>query len=142
MLRLFPERAPWALDRLATLAVWLQDLPAALAHFDRLLELKPEELSYWEESGHCSSTLGDAEAALRRYARAVELGSVDWQIHLELAELLAEVGRFEEAAEVVSRVAWLDASERDAALKEEVGRRAREYKQRGGLAGGRAAGGR
>ncbi len=128
--RLAPELEVWYHNHQATMAFWLYDYPAALPHFERLHVLDPENKGTWEESGLCSSILGDAEATIRKYLRAVELGSLDWSLYIELTELLADAGRFEEAGDIATRAAYLPIAKRESQLQEEALLRAREYKAR------------
>jgi tetratricopeptide (TPR) repeat protein len=88
-----------------------RDYVGALTAFREVLEERPEFADVRHLAGLCLSFLGQAEAALEEFERALALNEGYVEAHLNRAITLAELGRYDEA-----RAAFDEAGRRESAL--------------------------
>ncbi len=82
-----------------------RDYAAALADFREVLSAHPDFADVRHLSAVCLSFLGQPEAALEEFDRALALNDLYIEAHLNRALTLNELGRFEEARKAFER-AW------------------------------------
>jgi len=85
-----------------------RDYTAALAHFRGVLETHPEWADVRHLCGLCLSFLGQPEAALEEFDRALRLNDQYVEAHLNRALVLNEMGRFDEAAQAFERAGYYE----------------------------------
>jgi tetratricopeptide (TPR) repeat protein len=85
-----------------------RDYTAALAVFVKVLEEKPEWADVRHLCGLCLSFLGQPEAALVEFDRALQLNDQYVEAHLNRALVLNDLGRFDEAAEAFERAGYYE----------------------------------
>jgi len=97
--RLAPDdpQAHFTLARLAEMSLLPDELPAAVAGYERAAALSPNDYRLWVELGRARSAAGDAEGAERAHRRAVELAPNYPGPRWHLGNLLLRQGRIEEA---------------------------------------------
>ncbi|MFM2158516.1 MAG: hypothetical protein RLZZ124_990 [Cyanobacteriota bacterium] len=111
--RAAPSAAAASLPRLfdqALAASRAGDFPTALALWDQVLELAPQDAAAWSNRGNVRLALGDAEAAIADQGRAMQLDPVNPDPHLNRGTAEEALQRWD-AAEADYR--WI--LERDAA---------------------------
>jgi tetratricopeptide (TPR) repeat protein len=74
-----------------------QRLEEAAAHFEQAVAADSSSIDGWKGAGYCRHRLQDLEGAREAYARALELDPGDDRNRANLALVLADLGRFEEA---------------------------------------------
>ncbi|MGH7501440.1 MAG: tetratricopeptide repeat protein [Longimicrobiales bacterium] len=94
------ERARRSFDR--------RDYPAALADFRSVLEEHPKYADLRHLCGVCLSFLGQPEAAIEEFDRALAVNDQYVEAHLNRALTLNELGRFEEAASAFERAGYYE----------------------------------
>jgi Flp pilus assembly protein TadD len=83
--------------RLRRLSFLPEELPKALAEYERAAALAPNDYLIWMELGRARETSGDQEGALRALGRAAELAPHYAQPRWLLGNALLRAGRTEEA---------------------------------------------
>jgi tetratricopeptide (TPR) repeat protein len=85
-----------------------RDYTAALAVFRKVLDEHSDWADIRHLSGLCLSFLGQPEAALEEFDRALQLNDQYVEAHLNRALVLNELGRFDEAAEAFERAGYYE----------------------------------
>jgi tetratricopeptide (TPR) repeat protein len=102
-----PEDAT-AILRLANLNFDIQSFPRARELYERYLELRPETPDILSDLGVCYRALREYEQALAVFHRAQEQAPDHWQaLYNEVVILVFDLGRFEEAEEVLQKLQQL-----------------------------------
>ena len=84
------------------------DYVAALADFRDVLARHPEFADIRHLAGLCLGFLGQHEAALEEFDRAIALNDQYVEAHLNRALVLNELGRFEDARAAVERAGYYE----------------------------------
>ncbi len=82
-----------------------RDYAAALADFREVLGVRPDFADIRQLTAVCLSFLGQPEAAMEEFDRAIELNQGYVEAHLNRALTLNELGRYDEARDAFER-AW------------------------------------
>ena len=92
-----PEEKARLLVQQGNLFVVDKEYLAALAHYDKVLALQPEDAAAWINRGTVLSELGRGEEALASYDHALALQPEDADVWNNRGNVLRELGRGEEA---------------------------------------------
>lgn len=101
----------FALSLLAQSLSNVGDLKKASECFEKIIELHPEDTSYWSNAGHFFGEVKlDFEKSLKCLERAYELNPKNFTDILNYAEALNTVGKYDEAYQLSTRC-WKEANE-------------------------------
>ena len=82
--------------------------PQAIEFYARAIEIAPDDPDLLTDKGVCHQEIGEYEEALRLFARANKAAPDHWQsLHNEAVVLGFRLGRYDEAAKVLDRLAKL-----------------------------------
>ncbi len=95
--------AEHALTELGRMAVMKNDLPAALGHYDRLVELAPDNATAWCERGIVRSFVHDDDNAASDLEKAVELDPALNKAYGTLAVVYFRQGRKQEGCHALQQ---------------------------------------
>ena len=93
----------------------MDDVPGALAAYERALELGPADAQLHNLAGTAAMILNDREKAERHHLRAVELAPDAARLRLPLADVYLKTGRWEDAIAELRRALELDTTLHEAA---------------------------
>ena len=116
VLREQPDNAP-ALELLGRVNAEQERWPDALVHFQRVLELRPEDPECLRSAGLCALYNGDYEAAERYFLRAGSLNGEVAELWHFAASAQARAGRLEEAVAGYRKCLELDPGFQEARLR-------------------------
>ena len=94
----------------------LGDFEKAIDYFDRVLELKPDQVDAIVELAICLSSLGDYQEAIEGFTRAIEIGGENHEILSNLAIAYMEIGDYVEAKAYIMRSLELEPEDEIALL--------------------------
>lgn len=103
----FEPRNPALHVNLGMVASWQALLPEAVEHFERALQLHPDNFEAQLELGRHHARLNRATDALRHHARAVEIDCWNLAALTEYALLSARMGNTERARQLLRRASWI-----------------------------------
>ncbi|KAJ3056720.1 Superkiller protein 3 [Rhizophlyctis rosea] len=92
-------RAVWAYRQLGTVALVEGEYMEAISNFQALLRIDTKDLLSWEGLGEAYGHEGKFQAALKAFARAIELDESSVFAHYSVAQLKLKLGLYAEAAE-------------------------------------------
>ena len=113
--RIYPDDVD-AYDMLAMFAIIRQDLPDAVAAYERILAIDPTRVKYMKQIADLQTQLGQfdrAEDYLRRYIAMFPTRADGYE---ELSDFFSTTGRLEEAREALAEAQLLEPENRDLAL--------------------------
>jgi tetratricopeptide (TPR) repeat protein len=87
---------------LGEIAAEEDDDQEALAHFQRVIELRPEEDESWSNLGLAHKNLGNIEEAISSYRHAIELAPDDADYYYSLSKVYEDTNQFEKAVKVLA----------------------------------------
>lgn len=97
-----------------TRAMTSGDIQNATAHFQRAVQLEPDNAEALHNFGAALGRLGRHPEALTHLQRAAQLAPDGAGLHFDLATSLANLGRLDDAARAFSRAIELDPGDREA----------------------------
>ncbi len=105
-----------ALNRLATYTYLRQDLPGAIAAYEKILEIDPSRVQYLAQIANMYFQLGDYDESERYFRRYAELFPNRSEGHMNLSQFYSATGDFERARTSLEHAQMLDPEELDLAL--------------------------
>ena len=81
----------------------LGDYDKAIDYFDRVLELKSDQVDAMVEMSICLSSIGDYHDAIEGFGRAIEVGGENNEVLSNLAIAYMEIGDYQQAKECLER---------------------------------------
>ncbi|MCY3621373.1 MAG: tetratricopeptide repeat protein [Gammaproteobacteria bacterium] len=85
-----------------------RDLEAAVRHYERFLDLKPNHARTHYHLGLALNQLGQTEAAVRHLRRSISVSDENRNAHLQLGDACTKLGCWDEAAKAYGRALDLD----------------------------------
>ncbi|KAJ3035493.1 Tetratricopeptide repeat protein 37 [Rhizophlyctis rosea] len=106
-------RTVWAHKQLGTIALVVNDYIEAIGHFQTVLRLDTKDVLSWEGLGEAYGYEGKYQAALKAFARAIELEERSIYSHYQMALLTFKLRLYAEAAEMFRHTNQLAVSAAD-----------------------------